>query len=149
MSVIPILVARPPVFPEAVCLRYRSQDASQSDWGCAASVGNDDIPRWIGHVLGAIGPGHISLQREISVYGLPVGTLRVESDDANLLQGQWRSVRELLGLTAVTVLVLDALAFWVIGQSLRPTARSSRPSKPWVKERTMSRCRRCVPVNSP
>jgi signal transduction histidine kinase len=65
----------------------------------------------------------MSLQRQISVYGLRAGTLAVESDDASLLQRQWRSVRELLGLAAVTLLALDVLVFWVIGRALRPTAR--------------------------
>jgi signal transduction histidine kinase len=47
----------------------------------------------------------------------------VESDDANLLQRQWQSVRELLALTAVTLLALDILAVWAIGRALRPTGK--------------------------
>jgi signal transduction histidine kinase len=76
----------------------------------------------IARLLGALGPGHIALQRDITVYGQRVGTLGVESDDASLLQRQWRSVRELLGLAAVMLLALDVLAFWVIGRALRPAA---------------------------
>ena len=90
--------------------------------GCGASTADSGVPRWIAPALSALGPGHIALPRQITVYGLAAGTLRVESDDASLMRHQWRSVRELLGLTAVTLLVLDVLAFWVIGRALRPTA---------------------------
>jgi two-component system sensor histidine kinase UhpB len=109
-------------FPEPMCLRYSTLDASDSDWGCSPSSVGSGVPHWIARALSALGAGHISLQREISVFGLRVGTLRVESDDASLLRHQWRSVRELLGLAAVMLLVLDLLAFWVIGRAFRPTA---------------------------
>jgi two-component system sensor histidine kinase UhpB len=109
-------------FPEPLCLRYSALDASDSNWGCGPSSVGSSVPHWIVRVLSTLGPGHISLQREINVYGLRVGTLRVESDDANLLRHQWRSVRELLGLAAVMLLTLDMLAFWVIGRALRPAA---------------------------
>jgi two-component system sensor histidine kinase UhpB len=110
-------------FPVPMCLRYNALDGSHSDWGCNQSLSNNNVPSWIVRVLNALGPGHISLQRQITAYGLPVGTLQVESDDATFLQRQWRSVRELLGLTAVTLLMLDFLAVWSIGRALRPTAR--------------------------
>jgi two-component system, NarL family, sensor histidine kinase UhpB len=70
-------------FPEPMCLRYRAQDGSDSDWGCSPSPLSSGVPHWIARVLSALGPGHISLQRQIMVFGLPVGTLRVESDDAS------------------------------------------------------------------
>jgi two-component system sensor histidine kinase UhpB len=110
-------------FPEPMCLRYRALDASDSDWGCSPSPVSSGAPQWVARLLVALGPGHVSLQRQIMVYGIPVGTLRVESDDASLLQHQWRSVRDLLGLAAVMLLTLDMLAFWVVGHALRPTAR--------------------------
>jgi two-component system sensor histidine kinase UhpB len=110
-------------FPEPMCLRYSALDASASDWGCNASPVSSGVPHWIARVLSALGPGHISLQREIIVYGIRAGVLRVESDDASLLRHQWRSVRELLGLAAVMLLTLDMLVFWVVGRALRPTAR--------------------------
>ena len=110
-------------FPEPMCLRYNASDGSGSDWGCGPSPIGSGVPYWIARMLRALGPGHISLRRQITVYGLQVGTLAVESDDAGLLRHQWRSVRELLGLTAVTLLVLDALAFWIVGRALRPTAK--------------------------
>jgi signal transduction histidine kinase len=109
-------------FPEPVCLRYRALDGSDSDWGCGPSQAGGAVPYAIARLLGALGPGHITLQRDITAYGLRVGALRVESDDASLLRHQWRSVRELLGLAAVMLLALDVLAFWVIGRALRPTA---------------------------
>ena len=108
-------------FPEPMCLRYRSQDGADSDWGCSPTALGSGVPRWSARLLSLLGPGHISLHREISVFGLHAGSLGVESDEASLLRHQWRSVHELLGLTAVTVLVLDLLAFLVIGRALRPT----------------------------
>ena len=110
-------------FPQPMCLRYRALDGSDSAWGCSAALVGSGVPPWIAQVLSALGVGHISLHREIRVFGLAAGTLRVESDDASLLRHEWQSVRELLGLTAVTLLVLDLLAFGVIGRALRPTAR--------------------------
>ena len=110
-------------FPEPMCLRYSALDTSASDWGCNPSPLSSGVPHWIARVLNALGPGHISLQREIIVYGIRAGVLRVESDDTSLLRHQWRSVRELLGLAAVMLLTLDLLVFWVVGRALRPTAR--------------------------
>src|SRR5665213_3834132 len=110
-------------FPEPMCLRYRALDGSVSNWGCNVSAADGGVPYWIARALTVLGPGHIALQREIMAYGLHVGTLQVEADDASLLRRQWRSVRELLGLAAVMLLTLDMLAFWVIGRALRPTAR--------------------------
>lgn len=109
-------------FPERMCLRYRALDGSGSDWGCSPSPVAGSVPSWIAAVLGALGPGHVSLQRQILAYGIPCGSLRVESDDASLLLSQWRSVRDLLGLMAAMLLALEVLALWVIGHALRPTA---------------------------
>src|SRR3984957_9438292 len=110
-------------FPEPMCLRYRALDGSESDWGCAPSQARSAPPPYaIARLLRALGPGHIALPRDITVYGVRAGTLQVESDDASLLQRQWRSVRELLGLAAVMLLALDLMAFWMIGRALRPTA---------------------------
>jgi two-component system sensor histidine kinase UhpB len=110
-------------FPEPMCLRYRALDGSDSAWGCGPSPLGNGVPTWIARLLRALGPGHVSMQRQILVYGIPAGTLRVDSDDASLLQYQWRSVRDLLRLAAVMLLTLDMLAFWVVGRALRPTAR--------------------------
>jgi two-component system, NarL family, sensor histidine kinase UhpB len=110
-------------FPEPMCLRYSALDASASAWGCGAPPMSSVAPHWIGRLLSALGPGHISLQRDVIVYGMRVGVLRVESDDATLLRHQWRSVRDLLGLAAIMLLTLDLLVFWVVGRALRPTAR--------------------------
>jgi two-component system sensor histidine kinase UhpB len=93
-------------FPDPMCLRYSALDESNSDWGCSQSPVGSDVPIGIARVLRALGRGHVSVQREITVNNRPVGI-----------------VRELLGLTAVTLLALDLLAFWVIGRALRPTAK--------------------------
>jgi signal transduction histidine kinase len=110
-------------FPVPMCLRYSALDSSHSEWGCGQYSSSGNVPLWIARVLNMLGPGHISLRRQITAYGLAVGTLQVESDNASLLQRQWRSVRELLGLTAVTLLMLDVLAVWSIGRALRPAAK--------------------------
>jgi two-component system, NarL family, sensor histidine kinase UhpB len=110
-------------FPEPLCLRYRAMDGSASDWGCSASPLRHGVPSVIARLLSALGPGHISLRREIVVYGLRVGTLLVEKDDASLLLHEWSSVRELLVLAALMLLTMDMLAFWVVGRALRPTAQ--------------------------
>lgn len=110
-------------FPEPLCLRYRSEDASVWDWGCEPTPAADAAPRWISRLLTALGPGHISFQRQIRVYGRPAGVLTVEADDASLLRREWASVRQLLGLAAVTVLMLDILVFLVISRINRLAGR--------------------------
>jgi two-component system, NarL family, sensor histidine kinase UhpB len=110
-------------FPEPLCLRYRAMDGSASDWGCSPSPVSHGVPLGIAKALSALGPGHISLRREIVVYGLRVGTLLVEKDDASLLLHEWSSVRELLVLAALMLLTVDVLAFWVVGRALQPTAQ--------------------------
>ncbi|HEY3851695.1 MAG TPA: hypothetical protein VGL87_12020, partial [Steroidobacteraceae bacterium] len=110
-------------FPEPLCLRYSAEDASVWDWGCEPSSAADAAPRWVSRLLTALGPGHISLQRPISVYGRPTGVLTVEADDASLLRRQWANVRQLLGLAALTVLMLDILVFLVIGRINRLAER--------------------------
>jgi signal transduction histidine kinase len=74
-------------------------------------------------ILNAFGPGHVVLQRDISLWSRTAGVLRVELDEDRLMAREWRSVKDLLGLTAVTLLLLAALIFWVIGRALRPTAK--------------------------
>ena len=87
------------------------------------------MPHLVARALKATVPGHVSLSREIKVFGLSVGILRVESDDAGLVQHQWRSVRELLAPTAVTVLGLDLLALWVVGRALRHYTAGGRTAR--------------------
>jgi two-component system sensor histidine kinase UhpB len=48
--------------------------------------------------------------------------LEVRPDQVRLIDRQWHSVRDLLGLTALTLLALGALSFLVIGRALRPAA---------------------------
>jgi two-component system sensor histidine kinase UhpB len=110
-------------FPDPLCLRYRSADGSTSEQGCSDRLAGTEVPRWLAHVLTVLGPGHVSERREISLWSRPIGVLEVEPDEGRLLDRQWHSVRELLGLTAVTLLVLDLLTLWVIGRALRPTAQ--------------------------
>jgi signal transduction histidine kinase len=110
-------------FPNPVCLRYRAKDGETSDWGCGPPEISSDVPRPIARVLRALGPGHISVPLDVTIYGGQVGTLVVESNDESLLTHQWRGVRELLAFTAVTVLVLALLGVWAIGHALKPTAR--------------------------
>lgn len=110
-------------FPEPLCLRYSAKDASVWDWGCEPSPAAAAAPRWISRLLTALGPGHISLQRQISVYGRPTGVLTVETDDATLLGRQWANVRQLLGLAALTLLTLEILVFLVIGRINRLAER--------------------------
>jgi two-component system, NarL family, sensor histidine kinase UhpB len=110
-------------FPNPVCLRYRARGGETSDWGCSPAEVNNDVPRPIARLLRALGPGHISVPLDVTIYGGHVGTLHVESNDESLLTHQWRGVRELLAFTAVTVLVLALLALLAIGHALKPTGK--------------------------
>jgi two-component system sensor histidine kinase UhpB len=110
-------------FPDPLCLRYRAADGSTSAQGCSERAANTEVPHWLVSVLSALGPRHIAARREISLWSRPVGVLEVEPDEPRLLQRQWHSVRELLSLTAVILLVLDLLTWWIVGRALRPTAQ--------------------------
>jgi signal transduction histidine kinase len=108
-------------FPMPVCLRYRASDGSTSQQGC----GQDSaarLPRWLLRALTVLGTDPLPQRREIAVWNRPVGVLEVVPDQARLLESQWHSVRDLLGLSALTLLALGGLSFWVIGRALRPTA---------------------------
>ena len=110
-------------FPNPVCLRYRAQGGETSDWGCSRTEANSGVPSPIARLLRALGPGHISVPLDVTIYGGHVGTLQVESNDESLLTHQWRGVRELLAFTAVTVLVLALLALLAIGHALKPAGK--------------------------
>lgn len=110
-------------FPDPLCLRYRSVDGSSSEQGCSERPASSEVPHWLARVLTALGPGRVSARREISLWSRPVGVMKVELDEGRLLDRQWHSVRELLSLTAVILLVLDLLTWWIIGRALRPTGQ--------------------------
>lgn len=110
-------------FPDPLCLRYRSADGSTSEAGCSDQPASSEVPHWLARMLSALGPGQVSVRREISLWSRPAGVLEVEPDETRLLERQWHSVRELLGLTTVTLLVLALLTWWIIGRALRPTAQ--------------------------
>lgn len=110
-------------FPEPLCLRYESAGGFRSQQGCSAAAVAAPLPAWLARLFGALGPGEVVERRDLRVYNRQTGVLEVRLDQARLLQRQWLSVRDLLGLTAVTLLALGALSFLVIGRALRPTAR--------------------------
>ena len=108
-------------FPEPLCLRYRSSDGATSQHGCS-QPGTAAVPAWLSGLLTALGPGPAPQRRTISIYNRALGTLEMEPDRGRLVEQQWHSVRELLGLSAVTLLALGTLSFLMIGHALRPTA---------------------------
>ncbi len=110
-------------FPDPLCLRYRAADGSTSEQGCSPGSSAGAYPRRLMQILAALAPEHLVLRRDISLWSRTAGVLQVELDEPRLLEREWRSVKDLLGLTAVTLLVLAALIFWVIGRALRPTAK--------------------------
>lgn len=110
-------------FADPLCLRYRAADGSTSEQGCSRPPELPDVPSWLAPLLAWLGPAQAPLHRDIALWSRPVGQVEIVPDRARLLQRQWSSVRELLELTAVTLLALDLLAFWVVGRALRPTGR--------------------------
>jgi len=110
-------------FPDPLCLRYRAANGSTSEQGCSPHEPAGAYPRWLMRILTALGPEHRVLRRDISLWSRSAGVLEVELDENRLMEREWRSVKNLLGLTAITLLVLAALIFWIIGRALRPTAK--------------------------
>jgi two-component system, NarL family, sensor histidine kinase UhpB len=109
-------------FPDPLCLHYRTATGTTSDAGCDHSA-SAAYPHWLLKVLSALGPGHVVLRRDISLWSRVAGSLDVELDEGRLMAREWRSVKEMLGLTAVTLLVLNLLTFWAVGRALRPAAK--------------------------
>ncbi|MGA2397055.1 MAG: hypothetical protein ABSG30_03165 [Steroidobacteraceae bacterium] len=119
----PALSSAASYFADPLCLHYRAADGSTSKYGCGPGQQSEDYPRWLMRGLAALAPRHIELQREISLWSRTAGVLGVELDEDRLLGHEWHSIKELLELTAVTLLVLSALIFWVFGRALRPAAK--------------------------
>lgn len=108
-------------FPTPLCLRYRAADGSTSQQGCGEVEGQAALPPWLRRILQGLGMDSAPQRRDIVVWNRTVGVLDVVPDQARLLQGQWHRVRDLLALSALTLLALGGLSFWVIGRALRPT----------------------------
>jgi two-component system sensor histidine kinase UhpB len=124
----PALSSAAGYFADPLCLNYRAADGSTSRYGCGPGPSSqgpsgEDYPRWLMKVLAALGPRDVELQREISLWSRTAGVLGVKLDEERLLEREWRSIKELLELTAVTLLVLAVLIFWVFGRALRPAAK--------------------------
>jgi two-component system sensor histidine kinase UhpB len=119
----PALSSAADYFADPLCLNYRAADGSTSRYGCSPGPSGEDYPHWLMKVLAALGPRDVELQREISLWSRTAGVLGVKLDEERLLEREWRSIKELLELTAVTLLVLAVLIFWVFGRALRPTAK--------------------------
>jgi two-component system, NarL family, sensor histidine kinase UhpB len=106
-------------FPEPLCLRYRAWDGSTSDQHCNRTAVPGTRPSLV-RLLFAWSPGAVVQRRQIAVFARPVGELEVVLDREGLIDQQWRSVRDLLGLSALTLLALDLLTFLLIDRALRP-----------------------------
>jgi len=109
-------------FPEPLCLRYTAANDSVSEFGCPETTATVH-PELLTRILAALRPAHEVLRRDISLWSRTAGVLQVELDETRLAQREWRSIQELLGLTAVALFVLAALIFWVFARLLRPTAK--------------------------
>jgi signal transduction histidine kinase len=107
--------------PDSLCLRYWSNTGGESEQGCGPSAAQPQLPRWLAAVLSSVGSGPGSVRRDISLWNRPVGTLEIAPLRGPLLERQWRSVREMLIVTAVTLLALEILVFWVISHAFRTT----------------------------
>jgi two-component system sensor histidine kinase UhpB len=119
----PALSSAAGYFADPLCLHYRAADGSTSKFGCGPGPSGADYPHWLMNILGAFGPRHVELQREISLWSRTAGVLGVELDEDRLLEREWHGIKELLELTAVTLLVLAVLILWALGRVLRPTAK--------------------------
>ena len=107
-------------FTEPFCLRYEALNGATTEDGCDRTGTDDPLPRWLANLLTWDGHQPSALQRDIGLWGLPVGTLTIEPDRSHLLARQWHTLRDLLWLATVTVLALGTLTFLVIDRALRP-----------------------------
>ena len=107
-------------FAEPFCLRYQALNGTTTEDGCDRTGTDDPLPRWLANLLTWDGHRPNALQRDIGLWGLPVGTLSIEPDRPHLLARQWHTLRDLLWLATAIVLALGTLTFLVIDRALRP-----------------------------
>jgi signal transduction histidine kinase len=105
-------------FEEPLCLRYRSANGALSERGCDRS--NADAPSWVAAIFDLLGHAPVTAHREISTWSRTTGTLEIEPDRTRLIEHEGLDVKNLSKLTAVTLLTLDALIFWIVGRALKP-----------------------------
>ena len=110
-------------FIEPFCLRYQSTNGLLSEDGCEQATTAAAMPHWLAATLAWAGNPPDSVQRDIRLWGLPVGTLTIEPDRPRLLARHWHTLRDLLWLATATVLALGTLTFLAIDRALRPAGK--------------------------
>lgn len=110
-------------FSEPFCLRYQASNGLLSEDGCAQVTTAETLPHWLAAPLAWAGNPPASMQRDIRLWGLPVGTLTIEPDRPRLLARHWHTLRDLLWLATATVVALGTLTFLVIDRALRPAGK--------------------------
>lgn len=105
------------------CIRYEASDGRTESWGCETPPRETRTPGWILDLLERAGPEVPPLQREVTTWGYPAGTIELVPDRIQRLENQWRDIRSLLGLAALIILALDVLVYWSLGQAFRSTRR--------------------------
>lgn len=108
-------------FAEPFCLRYLALNGATTEDGCDRIGTDDPLPHWLAQLLTWDGHPPSALQRDIRLWGQPVGSLSIEPDRPRLLARHWHTLRDLLWLATATVLALGTLTFLVIDRALRPT----------------------------
>lgn len=107
-------------FTEPFCLRYQALNGVAIEDGCDRIGTNDPLPHWLAKLLSRDGHSSTALQRDIGLWGQPIGTLSIEPDRPRLLARHWHMLRDLLWLATATILALGTLTFLVIDRALRP-----------------------------
>lgn len=107
-------------FTEPFCLRYQALNGAAIEDGCDRIGTDEPLPSWLAKLLTRDGLPPTMLQRDIGLWGQPVGTLTIEPDRPRLLARHWHTLRDLLWLATATVLALGTLTFLVIDRALRP-----------------------------
>lgn len=107
-------------FTEPFCLRYQALNGAVMEDGCERTGTDAPLPPWLANLLIRLGQPPTVLQRDIGLWGLPIGTLSIEPDRPRLLARHWHTLRDLLWLATATILALGTLTFLIIDRALRP-----------------------------
>lgn len=104
-----------------VCLRYKAIDQAEVSWGCQAEPEVDDVPVWLRQWLADDARWPRSVVRPVTLWSRHDGQLAVQPVRAELISALWARLRDLMGLTAATIIALDLLVWLWLRRLLRPT----------------------------
>lgn len=104
------------------CVRFQDPEGRMVRSHCIGSaVPLDEAPAWFAGLYGLLFPAGEPRRQDVLYKRKVYGTVLVSSDSKAAMARAWRALRQMFGLTAITVLSLCLLVYVAIGRALAPT----------------------------